>query len=307
MKSGTRTAPPGKPLSRWAGIALLVVISTSFGSNHIAARVAFDHGANVVDAVVARSCGTALAVFALLLALRIPLKVPATTLARTFVIGVALAVQSYCIYSAVARLPVALALLTFNTYPMLYALMAWAMGMEARPPTRALVAMPVALFGLALALDVIGGLHKLSQRWSEIGAGAGFAIAASIAFAAVLFLNARWTKGLDGRLRSCLTLASCGAVALAGAATTGALVAPADGAGWLGLALLTLFYGSSITGLFVLQPRMRSASDVAVLNFEPVAVLFLGWAVLGQSLQLRQIAGALIVIGCIVAIGTAKR
>lgn len=295
------------PLPRWAGIALLVLISTSFGSNHIAARVAFDHGANVVDAVVSRSCGTALAVFALLLALRVPLKVPAPAFGRAAVIGVVLAVQSYCIYSSVARLPVALALLTFNTYPMLYALMAWAAGMEARPPTRALVAMPVALFGLALALDVIGGVQKLSQRWTEIGAGAGFAVAASVAFAMVLFLNARWTKGLDGRLRSCLTLASCGAVALAGALATGTLVAPADGTGWLGLGLLTLFYGSSITGLFVLQPRMRSASDVAVLNFEPIAVLFLGWAVLGQGLEPRQIAGALIVIGCIVAIGTAKR
>ena len=298
---------PGSSLPRWAGIALLVLISTSFGSNHIAARVAFDHGANVVDAVVSRSCGTALAVFALLLALRVPLKVPALTLGRAAVIGVVLAVQSYCIYSSVARLPVALALLTFNTYPMLYALMAWAAGAEARPPTRALVAMPVALAGLALALDVIGGVQKLSQRWTEIGAGAGFAVAASVAFATVLFLNARWMKGVDGRLRSCLTLAACGAVALAGALATGTLVAPADGTGWLGLALLTLFYGSSITALFVLQPRMRSASDVAVLNFEPVAVLFLGWAVLGQGLEPRQVAGALVVIGCIVAIGTAKR
>jgi drug/metabolite transporter (DMT)-like permease len=113
-------------------------------------------------------------------------------------------------------------------------------------------------------------------------------------------------KGVDGRLRSCLTLGSCGAVALSGALATGTLVAPADSTGWLGLGLLTLFYGSSITGLFVLQPRMRSASDVAVLNFEPVAVLFLGWAVLGQSLEPRQIAGALIVIGCILAIATAK-
>lgn len=297
----------GHPFPRWASIALLVVIATSFGSNHIAARVAFEHGANVIDAVVARSCGTALALFALLLALRVPLRVPAATLGRAAVIGIALAAQSYCIYSAVARLPVALALLTFNTYPMLYAIAAWAMGAEARPPTRALLAMPVALFGLALALDVIGGVQKMSQRWIEIGAGAGFAIAASIAFAAVLLLNARWTQGMDGRLRSCVTLASCGAVALAGAGATGSFVAPADGAGWLALALLTLFYGSSITGLFVLQPRMRSASDVAVLNFEPVAVLFLGWAILGQGLEPRQIAGAVIVIGCIVAIGTARR
>jgi drug/metabolite transporter (DMT)-like permease len=179
--------------------------------------------------------------------------------------------------------------------------------MEPRPPRIALVAMPLALFGLALALDVVGSLDKLALRWAEIGAGAAFAVAASIAFTLVLFLSARWMKGIDGRLRSCTSLAGCGAVALAGAAATGTLALPADGAGWAGLALLTLFYGLSMTALFVLQPRMRSASDVMVLNFEPVAVLFLGWAVLGQALAPTQIAGALIVIGCVVAIGTAKR
>jgi drug/metabolite transporter (DMT)-like permease len=294
-------------LPRWASIALLLAVSLSFGSNHIAARVAFDHGANVVTAVVFRSAGTALAVLGLLLALRVPLRLPAPTLVRAAAIGVLVAVQSWCIYSSVARLPVALALLTFNTYPVLYTLMAWSAGLEPRPPRAALAAMPVALFGLALALDVVGSLDKLALRWAEIGAGAAFAVAASVAFAMVLFLNARWMQGVDGRLRSCLTMATCGGVALAAAFGTETLVLPADGTGWLGLALLTLFYGSSITALFVLLPRMRSASDVAVLNFEPVAVLFLGWAILDQALAPRQLLGALIVIACIVAIGGAKR
>jgi drug/metabolite transporter (DMT)-like permease len=39
-------------------------------------------------------------------------------------IGVIVGVQSVCLYSAVARLPVALALLAFNTYPLWTAL--WA-------------------------------------------------------------------------------------------------------------------------------------------------------------------------------------
>jgi drug/metabolite transporter (DMT)-like permease len=294
-------------LPRWLGVVLLLAVAVSFGSNHIAARVAFDHGANVVTAVVFRSIGTGLAVLGVLLALRVPLKLPAPTLARALAIGVVIAVQSYCLYSAVARIPVALALLTFNSYPILYMLLAWATGVEPRPPRVALLAMPVALFGLALALDVVGSLDRLSSRWAEIGAGAGFAVAASVSFALVLYLGARWMKGVDGRLRSGLGMAACGAVALAGATATGTLVLPADGLGWLGLLLLTIFYGSSITALFVLQPRMRSASDVSVLNFEPIAVLFMGWAILGQAFALKQLAGAVIVIGCIVAIGTAKR
>jgi drug/metabolite transporter (DMT)-like permease len=294
------------PLPRWLGIATLLVIAVTFSLNHIAARVAFDHGVSVVTGVVFRSGGTALALLALLIALRTPLALPRLTLGRALAIGVVVAVQSYCIYAAVARLPVALALLTFNTYPMLFALMTWAAGVE-RPSRSAFAAMLVALFGLALALDITHTGEQLAVRWSEIGAGVAFATGSSLAFASVLFLNARWLQGVDGRVRSFYTMASCGVVALAAVAATGTLALPADGMGWLGLTLLTLFYGSAITALFVLQPRMRSASDIAVLNFEPVALLVLGWVILGQGLAPLQIAGALIVIGAVVALGMEKR
>ena len=294
------------PLPRWLGIAILLAIAVTFSLNHVAARIAFDHGASVVTGVVFRSGGTALALLALLLALRTSLALPASTRWRALAIGVVVAVQSYCIYAAVARLPVALALLTFNTYPLLFALMAWAAGME-RPSRSAFAAMLAALFGLALALDIARSGGELASRWDEIGAGVAFATASSLSFALVLFLNARWLHGVDGRVRSFLTMSSCGAVALAGAAATGTFALPTDATGWLGLSLLTLFYGSAITALFVFQPRMRSASDVAVLNFEPVALLFLGWVILGQSLGPLQIAGALIVIGSVVALGMAKR
>jgi len=293
-------------LPRWVGIAILLVIAVAFSLNHVAARVAFDHGASVVTGVVFRSGGTALAVATLLLALRAPFAVTAPTAGRALVIGIVVAVQSYCIYAAVARLPVALALLTFNSYPMVFALMAWAGG-QGRPSLRAFLAMLTALLGLALALDIARTGGELAARWSEIGAGVAYATGASLSFALVLFLNARWLHGVDGRLRSLLAMTSCCAAALAGALATGTLVLPADGTGWLGLALLTLFYGSAITALFVVQPRMRAASDIGVLNFEPVALLFLGWAILGQELAPPQIAGALVVIGAIVALGTAKR
>jgi drug/metabolite transporter (DMT)-like permease len=296
----------GKPLSRWAGIALLLAIATSFGSNHIAARVAFDHGVSVVTAVAARSSVTALALLALLIALRTPFTLPALTLGRALLIGALLAVQSYCLYSSVARIPVALALLAFNTYPMLFALLSWAAGVERLAP-RALVAMPVALFGLALALDAVGGSAHLAARWTEIGAGVGFSVAASLCFVMVLFLSARWLKDVAGRVRSFLINGAVALLTFGGGALTASLTAPVDGTGWLGLALLTLFYGLSITSLFVLQPRLRAASDVATLNFEPIAALLLGWAILGQSLGPLQITGALIVIGAIVALGTAKR
>lgn len=294
------------PVPRWIGIAILLAIATTFGSNHVAARVAFDHGTSVATAVAVRAAGTAVALATALLVLRVPLRMPAASLARMAAVGAILAVQSYCLYSAVARIPAALALLAFNTYPLLYALMSAVAGME-RLSRRALVAMPVALFGLALALDVVGGADKLASRWGEIGAGATFSVAASLCFATVLFVSARWLHGVDGRVRSGVINAVVAVLVLAVGMPAGLLTMPADGAGWSGLALLTVFYGTAITALFMLQPRLGAATDVAALNFEPIAVLVLGWAILGQSLSPMQIAGALVVIGAIVALGTARR
>jgi drug/metabolite transporter (DMT)-like permease len=294
------------PIPRGIGIAILLVIAITFGSNHIAARVAFDHGASVATAVAFRAAGTALALAVALCALRVRWRMPPATLARTAAVGAILAVQSYCLYSAVARIPAALALLAFNTYPLLYALMSAAAGQE-KLSARALVAMPVALFGLALALDVVGSAGKLASRWGEIGAGATFSIAASLCFATVLFASARWLHGVDGRVRSGVINAVVAVLVTAVGAPAGLLALPADATGWTGLGLLTLFYGTAITALFVLQPRLGAATDIASLNFEPIAVLILGWAILGQSLEPRQVAGALIVIGAIVALGTAKR
>ena len=70
---------PGKPFPRWLSVAILLAIATVFGSNHIAARIAFDHGVNVTTAVAARSIGAALFVWMLLVVSRVPLTLPAAS------------------------------------------------------------------------------------------------------------------------------------------------------------------------------------------------------------------------------------
>jgi drug/metabolite transporter (DMT)-like permease len=297
---------PGKPFPRWLSIAILLVIATTFGSNHIAARIAFDHGVNVTTAVAARSIGAALFVGVLLLASRVPLTLAAATRWRAIAVGVLIAVQSYCLYSAVARIPVALALLAFNTFPMMFTLISWAAGSE-RPGRRALIAMPVALCGLTLALDVFGAHGDIAGRWLEIGTGVGYALGAAVSFATALYFTSRWLKDVDGRLRTFLTMSTVAVLMLAAGALAGDLALPANPGAWLGLGLLMLFYGTAFTALFVLLPRLDALNNSAALNFEPIAVLFLAWPILGQSVAPQQIVGALIVVGAVVALGTAKR
>lgn len=294
------------PVPRWIGVALLLAIAVVFGSNHVAARVAFEHGANVTTAVAVRSTGTAFFVLALLWFNGLSIRVPRQTLGRSVLIGLLLAVQSYCLYSAVARIPVALALLAFQTFPMVLALVSWLAGGDT-PSRRVLLAMPVALAGLALALDVVRGAATLAGRWTEIGAGVLWASGASLSFALVLYLTTRWQGGMDGRLRSFFSMSVVAAVTLAGGAATDGFALPADGTGWLALALLTVLYGTAITSMFVLLPRLGAVNNAAILNFEPIAVLGIAWVVLDQAVAPLQILGAFIVVGAIMWMGSEKK
>ena len=279
------------------GIVILMVIAVTFSANHISARIAFDHGASVVTGVFARSLVTSVAVFALLRLQGVPIALSRGQLGRAALIGVALAVQSYCLYSAVSQIPVALALLAFNTFPVMLSLMTWAAG-RGRPSARAAIAMPIALAGLSIALDIWG---------KPISAGVLWALAAGFAFALALFLTDLWLKEVDGRIRSALFMATIALLVAVIGAATGAFRAPADATGWLGVALLSVFYGLAITSVFVVLPRMGSANYAVVLNFEPISLLFLGWVILGQGIAPLQIFGAFIVVGAIVWLGLAKK
>jgi drug/metabolite transporter (DMT)-like permease len=285
------------------GIVILLVIATTFGANHVAARVAFDHGASVAAAVSSRSAFTALFLFFFLKAKQVSIRMDRPTLWRALLVGALVATQSFCLYSAVARIPVALALLVFQTCPMLFVLLSWAMGKE-KPHLSSLLPMPLALLGLALALVVRLGE---ASGFGELAAGVAFALGAALAFTLVLYFNAHWLKALDGRVRTFVMMAVTAALVLAGGASAGALQPPADATGWLGIALLTLLYGIAITSLFVVLPRLGGAASTVALNFEPIAVLALAWIFLGQAVSPLQVLGAFLVVGSIAWLGVSKK
>lgn len=297
-----------KPIPRWLGVAALLTIAVVFGANHVAARLTFDHGTGVATAVAIRSTGTAFALLALLRLARVPLRMPGSTLRRALAIGLLMSVQSYCLYSAVARIPVALALLAFNTFPMVLALLSWASGAE-RPRPRTLVAMPVALAGLAIALDVFGWVPSAasSGRFASLWPGVAFALGASLSFATALLLTTRWLGEVDGRLRTLLLMSVIAVVTLAAGSLGGGFRLPADATGWLALGLLTLLYGSAITSLFVVLPRLGAVNNAALMNVEPLAALAMAWLVLDQRIAVSQIAGGVVVIAAIIVLSTGRR
>ena len=288
--------------------ATLLLIALLMGANHVAARTAFDHGVDVTTAVAVRSIVTALVVGTLVVLQRAPTTL--TPRQRRFLpaVGTLIGVQSVCLYSAVARLPVALALLAFNTYPLWTAL--WARLLYAhRPERRVVLAMPVMLVGLALALDVLGAASGVgaSLQWQRIGAGVAFALSAAATFGFALVLTQHEIGALDGRVRTTGTMTVVSVLALAAVAWQGGFHWPNADAGWWGLALLTFLYGTGITILFIVLPRLGVVGNSAIMNVEPVFALVLAWAILGQRIAPSQVAGALVVVATVVWLGLRPR
>ena len=291
-----------------AAFFTLLLIALMMGANHVAARLAFNYGVDVPTAVTFRSGATALVVGALLLLQRVPLSLTARQRQALPLIGVLIAIQSLCLYSAVARLPVALALLVFNSFPLTTAL--WARLLYGHRPERALlIAMPVILLGLVLALDVLGAASGLGAagQWRQIGAGVAFALGASATFGLALVLTQHEAGGLDGRLRTFATMAMVGLLAGAAVLAQGGLALPTAPAGWWGLGLLTLLYGTGITILFTVLPRLGVVGNSAIMNVEPVFALVLAWLVLGQVIAPVQVLGALVVVSAVIWLGMRKK
>jgi drug/metabolite transporter (DMT)-like permease len=288
--------------------ATLLLIAFMMGANHVAARLAFDHGVDVATAVAFRSGITALAVTVLLRCQRVPVRLTPRHRKVLPAIGVLVAVQSLCLYSSVARLPVALALLAFNTYPLWTAL--WARLIYAhRPEPRVLRAMPVLLLGLALALDVLGAASGLgaAAHWSEIGVGVVFALAAAATFGLALVLTQHEAADLDGRLRTATTMGMVAVLALVGVGTQGGFHLPQAALGWVGLLGLTALYGTAFTIMFTVLPRLGVVGNSAIMNVEPIFALVLAWALLGQTIAPVQVAGGLLVVATVMWLGLRRR
>jgi drug/metabolite transporter (DMT)-like permease len=303
----TPTAAPGRPATGalpFTAFATLLLIALMMGANHVAARLAFNHGVDVATAVTARSLVTALAVGLLVWQQGVALRFNVRQRRALVGIGLLLAVQSFSLYSAVARLPVALALLAFNTYPLWTALWARVVyGHRAEP--RVLRAMPVMLLGLALALDVLGAASGLGAagHWGQIGAGVAFALTAAATFGMALVLTQHEAADVDGRLRTVITLAMVGVLALAVMALQGGPAWPRAAPGWWGLAALTFLYGTAFTILFTVLPRLGVVGNSAIMNVEPIFALVLAWALLGQTIAFIQVLGGLLVVATVMWLG----
>ena len=296
---------PSEFLSRPITIFILLLCSVLFASNHIAARIAFDNGAGLLLAILARGGMALLLMMSIVYLRKASLSIPKPLIKWQILLGLLIAMQSLCLYSAITRIPVALALLLVNTWPMMFIVLSWLKGKK-DPNIKTFMVLSLIIVGLFFVLDIDFNM-KLEVQWI-LGVVLGF-------LSAVLLTIAMWITqyqlaDIPGSVRSSYTMMGvivCMLILGAVGVFPNGIELPNNSSGWLGLIGLAVFYGVASTLLFVLAHKLDMGRNSPILNFEPVASLFLGFVFLGQFLNTMQLIGGSMVVGGIVAVGMMRK
>jgi drug/metabolite transporter (DMT)-like permease len=252
--------------------------------------MAFAHGVTVLTAATARAAFAAL-VLLLLLRLRATPVFPLPARKGALLgLGVLLTVQTALIHTAVWLMPVTVAILAFYTFPFLTGVGASLAGQE-RFTARLGVSLCAAFIGLVLVVGV--SLEPIPPL------GLAAALGAALIFASVLVMTPKLVPELGAPLRTFYMLSTAALILIVVSAAAGQLRAPADAPGWWGLAGIAMLYGTGITGVFLLLPRMGATQTAVILNMEPVFVAMLAWMTLGESLTPTQVVGGVLVVAAV--------
>jgi drug/metabolite transporter (DMT)-like permease len=285
-------------------IALLVMSATLFAGNHIGARFAFDDGAGLLLAVLARSLLSLIFMLSIVKIRHASMVIPAHLIKWQLLLGFLIAAQSLLLYTAITLIPVAMALLLVNTWPMMFIIANWISG-KTQPNAKMFALLVIILVGLIFVLD-IDLSAPISRDWLL---GVVFGIASAVFLATTMWVTQYQLANIAGSVRSAyimMVVVACMLVAGLLGVIPGGLDLPENPIGWLGLGALAVLYGIAVTTLFVLTPRLDMARNSPILNFEPVASLFLGYLFLGQFLNTMQLIGGAIVVLGIMAIGLSR-
>ena len=293
---------PTQVFNRHISILILLSIGCCFASAHIAARISFDQGTGLLTAVIFRSSVSLLFLTLIALWYKKGFSYSWKLAPWQLLLGLLIAIQSIAIYSAVARIPVGIALLGANTFPAQLALISWALGGKA-PSRSAAILLGTIFIGLLLALDIPSLMQSDMGNVKHWIIGVSFALLAAFTFAIGLWVTENKLRHVAGNTRSFYTMLTVLITTIIAAKidiVPNGLGWPADTLGWAMLFLLSLLYATGFISLFFLAPRLNLAQNAPAMNIEPVASLTLGWIILGQQLSTIQIIGGATVVSCIV-------
>jgi drug/metabolite transporter (DMT)-like permease len=289
--------------------------ATLWGINGVVSKVILGSGVSSLRLLEVRSLGAAIGLVLVLLVVA-PGRLRATRRELPFLAAfgvVGLAFVQWFYFLAIHRLAIGIALLIEYLGALFVALWARYVFHE-RVRRRIWAALALALAGLAMIVDLLGGAAELSST------GIAFALISAATYTAYILLAERGVGDRDA-----VSLLAWG---FGFAALFLAVIAPwwsfpagrvADSVSLLGhlesrqlpvWALMAwVIVAGTIVPFFLLVSALRHlpATRVAIISMlEPVVATVVAWAWLGESLTAVQLGGALVVLAAIVLAQTAR-
>lgn len=289
---------PGGKVLILADYRPVLICACAYATSVVAARVAFEDGANTATVVTLRCLFAMLAI-----GIAIQLNERAggrrgTTGATTtrdrlsfLALGLVFAANVYCFYYAVELLKVPLAILAFYVYPLMTGGLAAALGLERFSARMAGFAM-LSLAGLALATG--------ASPETVNPAGVALALAAGAVIAFLLVVTTRYLSHVDAKRRTFWMMVSTSGLLLAVTLASGGVQWPKSATGWWAIAVVCLFYAIGLVSLFTSATRIGPTRTAIAMNLEPVLAISLSIIVLGQGLSQAQFAGGALVIAGVI-------
>lgn len=275
------------------GSILAGTAGISMAANSTAAKLAYDGGSNPLTYLTLRTAMAAVLVFAIVVLTRRSLRMPLRRRLAAFGIGAVLALYSYGLLAAIEFIPVALAVLTFYTFPLLTSAWTWLSGRE-KPTVLSVAALIVAFLGLALALDIRGG--DLNP------AGIALAMMGAIGVTVVMVLNNRLVDGTDSYPVTLNMMLSATVLCVLVTLVMDGYALPQTAQGLTSLFLGTSFYAAGIVTIFLAISLAGAVPTALSLNLEPVASMAFAFLILNQVLSGLQLFGAALVIGAVLSV-----
>ncbi len=275
-----------------------------YATSVVAARVAFEDGANTATVVTLRCLWAAIAIG---LFIQVNERVNqagagrrGTTARERWIflaLGIVFAINVYAFYRAVELLKVPLAILTFYVYPLMTGGFSTLAGLDRFNPRTIGFAL-LSLAGLALATGAS------PEAVNPLGVVLALASGAVIAF--LLVVTTRYLNHVDAQRRTFWMMVSTSSLLLLTTLGTGAVVWPKTSTGWWAIAVVCGLYAIGLVSLFTSASRIGPLRTALMMNLEPVIAIALSMLVLGQGLTLPQFGGGALVIAGVIGAQLAK-
>lgn len=240
---------------------------------------------------------SALALFALLAALRRPLVPERGERLRPLLLGaIGYALESSLFYAALQRGTAAAVALLFYVYPAIVTVTELSVG-KVRATPRLLGALALSVAGTALIV-VTGGEVAIST------AGVVYALAAALSFAIYLIVSGRAVVRTDPMVNGAWVAAGASLSLTTQGLATGALRAPGSDT-WLML-VNGLATAAAFSLLFAALARLGASRTAVVMTLEALSGVVLAALLLGEVIGPVQLAGGAAILAATILISRSK-